>query len=94
MMPAVSEGTALGKCRSGARALAKATVNENALVFVIIGVLDRRVPISYVEDNMRAVRAAGAAVTFGPMENADHVLIFVEREKVLAKLERRLKSTR
>ena len=42
----------------------------------------------------RALRSAGAAVTFEPMENADHFLIFVEREKVLAKLERWLRSAR
>ena len=75
------------------RALAHATVNEKASIFVITGVLVRRVPISYVENNVRALRAAGAEVTFEPMENADHFLIFVEREKVLAKLERWLKST-
>ena len=40
------------------------------------------------------LRAAGAAVTFEAMENADHFLIFVERERVLAKLERWLKSAR
>ena len=76
------------------RALASATVNDKAFVIINTGVLDRRVPISYVEDNVRALRAAGADVTFEPMENADHFLIFVEREKVLAKLERWLKSTR
>ena len=76
------------------RALANATVNDNAFVFVLTGVMDRCVPVSYVEDNVRALRAAGAEVTFEPMENADHFLLFVEREKVLAKLERWLKSTR
>jgi hypothetical protein len=45
-------------------------------------------------DNVRALRAAGAEVTFEPMENADHFVVFVEREKVLAKLERWLKATR
>ena len=75
------------------RALAHATVNEKASIFVITGVLDRRVPFSYVENNVRGIRAAGANVTFEPMENADHFLIFVEREKVMAKLERWLKST-
>jgi hypothetical protein len=65
-----------------------------ASVYVITGVLDRRVPYSYVEDNVRALRAAGAEVTFEPMENADHFLVFVERERVLAKLERWLKTTR
>ena len=36
------------------RALANATLTDKAFVFVITGVLDRRVPFSYVEDNVRA----------------------------------------
>lgn len=61
-------------------------------VLILTGALDDRVPLSYVQDSAAKLKRTGALVTLESFPNANHFLIFSEREALIAKLERWISS--
>jgi predicted esterase len=56
-------------------------------VFVTTGGQDNRVPLSYVEENVAAIRRAGGLVKLRSFDEADHFLIFSHREALITDLQ-------
>lgn len=61
-------------------------------ILILTGALDDRVPLPYVQDSAAELKHAGALVTLESFPNANHFLVFSEREALIARLERWLSS--
>lgn len=57
-------------------------------ILILTGALDDRVPLSYVQDSAAELKRAGALVTLESFPNANHFLVFSERDALIAKLGR------
>jgi pimeloyl-ACP methyl ester carboxylesterase len=66
---------------------------QRSKIFVLTGALDDRVPVDYVREHAEIIARCGAKVTFETEDKADHFLLFSHRDRVLASLEKWLRST-
>lgn len=69
------------------RSAAFAAQCKERRIFVVTGGRDDRVPLSYVEENVTAMKRAGARVTLHTVDSADHFLMFSHRPELLRILE-------
>lgn len=60
--------------------------NRNRSLLVITGGSDERVPLAYVEENVRGMKASGATVRLQAVPDADHFLIFTHRRPLVEAL--------
>jgi len=74
--------------RSSLQSAAFARESEGRRILILTGGIDDRIPLSYVEDNVVVLKAAGARATLEVLPDANHFMIFSHREEVLASLER------
>lgn len=66
---------------------------QRSRLFILTGGRDDRVPIDYVRENAESMAMRGPSVTFEVEETADHFLLFSHTDRVLASLEKWLRST-
>lgn len=66
---------------------------QQSKIFVLTGVLDDRVPINYVREHTETIALCGAKVTFETEDKADHFLFFSHKDRVLASIEKWLRTT-
>lgn len=76
------------------RSAAFAAQCKERRILVMTGDRDDRVPLSYIEGNVTAMKRAGAHVTLQTFDSADHFLLFSHRTELLPVLEERLRPGR